>query len=53
LDNLGVEPLSELFDNEHLYTRSRKKQQNIKSFIMDSKIVGISPSHFHFDKGAK
>jgi formamidopyrimidine-DNA glycosylase len=22
LDNLGVEPLSELFDNEHLYTRS-------------------------------
>jgi formamidopyrimidine-DNA glycosylase len=27
LDNLGVEPLSELFDNEHLYTRSRKKQQ--------------------------
>jgi formamidopyrimidine-DNA glycosylase len=24
LDNLGVEPLSELFDKEHLFTRSRK-----------------------------
>jgi formamidopyrimidine-DNA glycosylase len=39
LDNLGVEPLEKLFDNTHLYRRSRKKQQNIKAFIMDSKIV--------------
>ncbi len=39
LDNLGIEPLGELFDNEYLYTKSRKKQQNIKAFIMDSKII--------------
>ncbi|CAB5495029.1 Formamidopyrimidine-DNA glycosylase (EC [Bathymodiolus thermophilus thioautotrophic gill symbiont] len=39
LDNLGVEPLEGLFDNEYLYTRSHKKQQNIKAFIMDSKVV--------------
>jgi hypothetical protein len=39
LDNLGVEPLEGLFDNEYLYTCSHKKQQNIKAFIMDSKVV--------------
>ncbi|SFV87172.1 Formamidopyrimidine-DNA glycosylase [hydrothermal vent metagenome] len=39
LDNLGVEPLEELFDESFLYNKSRKKQQNIKAFIMDSKIV--------------
>lgn len=39
LDNLGVEPLSEEFDDSYLYIRSRNKQQNIKAFIMDSKIV--------------
>ncbi len=39
LDNLGVEPLEDLFDNTYLYIRSRKKQQNIKAFIMDSKVV--------------
>jgi formamidopyrimidine-DNA glycosylase len=39
LDNLGVEPLEALFDNEYLYARSRKKQQNIKALIMDSKVV--------------
>jgi formamidopyrimidine-DNA glycosylase len=30
-DSLGVEPLEALFDNEYLYARSRKKQQNIKA----------------------
>ncbi len=39
LDNLGVEPLSDTFDEQYLYVCSRKKQQNIKAFIMDSKIV--------------
>lgn len=39
LDNLGVEPLSKDFNNEYLYIRSRKKQQNIKALIMNSKIV--------------
>ncbi len=39
LDSLGVEPLEDLFDDTYLYIRSRKKQQNIKAFIMDSKMV--------------
>jgi hypothetical protein len=39
LDSLGVEPLEALFDNEYLYARSRKKQQNIKALIMDRKVV--------------
>lgn len=39
LDGLGVEPLEGLFDDTYLYVRSRKKQQNIKAFIMDSKVV--------------
>ncbi len=39
LDGLGVEPLENLFDDTYLYNKSRKKQQNIKAFIMDSKIV--------------
>ncbi|BAS67645.1 bifunctional DNA-formamidopyrimidine glycosylase/DNA-(apurinic or apyrimidinic site) lyase [Bathymodiolus septemdierum thioautotrophic gill symbiont] len=39
LDSLGVEPLEDLFDEFYLYDKSRKKQQNIKAFIMDSKIV--------------
>ena len=39
LENLGVEPLEDLFDDEYLYIRSRNKQQNIKAFIMDSKVV--------------
>ena len=39
LDSLGVEPLEDLFDELYLYSKSRKKQQNIKAFIMDSKVV--------------
>ncbi|MDC0965276.1 bifunctional DNA-formamidopyrimidine glycosylase/DNA-(apurinic or apyrimidinic site) lyase [Candidatus Thioglobus sp.] len=39
LDSLGVEPLENDFDETYLYIRSRKKQQNIKTFIMNSKVV--------------
>ena len=39
LDGLGVEPLEGLFDETYLYNKSRNKQQNIKAFIMDSKVV--------------
>ncbi|WXU00663.1 MAG: Formamidopyrimidine-DNA glycosylase [Catillopecten margaritatus gill symbiont] len=39
LDGLGVEPLEALFNEDFLHAKSRKKQQNIKAFIMDSKIV--------------
>lgn len=39
LDSLGVEPLEADFDDQFLYARSRNKQQNIKAFIMDSKVV--------------
>ena len=39
LDSLGVEPLEALFDESYLYIKSRNKQQNIKAFIMDSKVV--------------
>ena len=39
LDSLGVEPLEDLFDDAYLYSKSRNKQQNIKAFIMDSKVV--------------
>lgn len=39
LDNLGVEPLTNEFDNKYLFDKSRNKKQNIKAFIMDNKIV--------------
>lgn len=39
LDSLGVEPLESEFDESYLYSHSRNKQQNIKAFIMDSKVV--------------
>ena len=39
LDSLGVEPLENEFDELYLYSKSRNKQQNIKAFIMDSKVV--------------
>ncbi|MEM7612265.1 MAG: bifunctional DNA-formamidopyrimidine glycosylase/DNA-(apurinic or apyrimidinic site) lyase [Pseudomonadota bacterium] len=37
--NLGPEPLSEAFDGNHLYARSRGRRVPIKSFIMDAKVV--------------
>ncbi|BAF61439.1 bifunctional DNA-formamidopyrimidine glycosylase/DNA-(apurinic or apyrimidinic site) lyase [Candidatus Vesicomyidisocius calyptogenae] len=39
LDSLGVEPLKTSFYDGYLYQKSRNKQQNIKAFIMDNKIV--------------
>ena len=39
LDHLGPEPLSEAFDVDYLFQRSRSKSQAIKQFIMDGKVV--------------
>jgi formamidopyrimidine-DNA glycosylase len=39
LKDLGPEPLSDDFDGDYLFQKSRKRQRNIKSFIMDSQIV--------------
>jgi len=39
LNSLGVEPLEDLFDDSYLFDNSRNKTQNVKAFIMDSKIV--------------
>lgn len=39
LNSLGVEPLEDEFDDHYLYQQSRNKQQNIKGFVMDSKVV--------------
>ena len=39
LNSLGVEPLEDSFHTNYLYDNSRKKTQNVKAFIMDSKIV--------------
>jgi len=39
LNNLGVEPLEDIFHENYLFEQSRNKTQNVKAFIMDSKIV--------------
>jgi len=39
LHHLGPEPLTENFNADYLFTRSRKHTQPIKSWIMDSKVV--------------
>lgn len=39
LASLGPEPLEPLFDGEWLFQRSRKRQQAVKPFLMDSKVV--------------
>ena len=39
LDNLGPEPLDDIFDGGYLFKKSRKRTVNIKSFIMDQKVV--------------
>ncbi|WP_041521831.1 bifunctional DNA-formamidopyrimidine glycosylase/DNA-(apurinic or apyrimidinic site) lyase [Gilvimarinus agarilyticus] len=39
LAHLGPEPLSEEFSGEYLFRRARKRTQNIKQFLMDSKVV--------------
>lgn len=39
IKSLGPEPLTDEFNTEYLYTKSRNKSLAIKSFIMDSHIV--------------
>ena len=39
LKHLGPEPLTKDLNAEYLYSRSRKRKQPIKSWLMDSKIV--------------
>lgn len=39
ISHLGPEPLTDAFNAEYLYTRSRRRQMAIKPWIMDSKIV--------------
>jgi len=39
LNSLGVEPLGDSFHENYLFDKSRNKTQNVKTFIMDSKIV--------------
>jgi len=39
LNALGVEPLEDSFHKNYLFENSRNKTQNVKAFIMDSKIV--------------
>ena len=42
LDHLGVEPLEDSFHENYLFENSRNKSQNIKAFIMDSRVdVGV------------
>lgn len=37
--HLGPEPLTDQFDLDYLWARTRKRKQAIKTFIMDSKVV--------------
>jgi len=39
LNALGVEPLEDSFHENYLFDNSRNKTQNVKAFIMDSKVV--------------
>lgn len=39
LADLGPEPLTDTFTADYLYQRTRKRNQAVKQFIMDSKIV--------------
>lgn len=39
LQHLGPEPLTQAFDADYLFQKSRKRKQAVKTFIMDSKVV--------------
>lgn len=39
LDHLGPEPLSEMFDGDYLYEKSRGRSAAVKTFLMDQRIV--------------
>lgn len=42
LHHLGPEPLSDLFDGDYLFSRSRRRTVAVKSWLMDSKtVVGV------------
>jgi formamidopyrimidine-DNA glycosylase len=57
LSHLGPEPLSAEFNAEYLFDKSRKRKKDIKSFIMDSKIVvgvgNIYANEALFDAGIR
>ena len=57
LANLGPEPLTAAFNAEYLFKKSRKRTKDIKSFIMDSKVVvgvgNIYASEALFDAGIR
>ncbi|MDX9874570.1 MAG: bifunctional DNA-formamidopyrimidine glycosylase/DNA-(apurinic or apyrimidinic site) lyase [Spongiibacteraceae bacterium] len=39
LAGLGPEPLSDAFDGDYLYARSRRRSAPVKSFLMDGRVV--------------
>lgn len=39
IKNMGIEPLTNDFDEDYLFTKSRKRNTNIKTFIMDGRVV--------------
>jgi formamidopyrimidine-DNA glycosylase len=39
IGHLGPEPLSDAFDGDYLFQQTRKRKQNIKTLIMDAKVV--------------
>ncbi|MGY0399200.1 MAG: bifunctional DNA-formamidopyrimidine glycosylase/DNA-(apurinic or apyrimidinic site) lyase [Ostreibacterium sp.] len=39
ISHYGVEPLSEIFDSQYLWRKSRHKQQAVKNFIMEQRVV--------------
>jgi formamidopyrimidine-DNA glycosylase len=57
LSKLGPEPLNEAFNGEYLFTKSRKRKKDIKTFIMDSHIVvgvgNIYANEALFDAGIR
>lgn len=57
LASLGPEPLSNDFDGDYLFARSRGKSQAVKNFIMDGKVVvgvgNIYASESLFESGVR
>lgn len=39
LENLGPEPLTDAFDGDYLFARSRRRNVSVKAFLMDGHIV--------------
>lgn len=57
IKHLGPEPLEEAFTADYLFQRSRKKQQAVKTWLMDSKVVvgvgNIYANEALFDAGIR